>query len=406
MSVPLLNDRLVSLNDYPFDRLRALLAGIDPPADRAPIGMQIGEPQHAPPPFVSQILDDNRQGWGRYPPPNGSADLAEAIKGWLDRRFDLPAGLIDGTAHIQPVAGTREALFLAALAALPSQTSSGERPAVLMPNPHYAVYYGAAVLAGAEPVLLPATPENGFQPDISGVDPTILRRTGFAFINSPSNPQGAVATSEKIEAAIRTARAYGFLVAFDECYSEIYVGDPPPGALTVCARLADESGGASVDHVLVFHSLSKRSSAPGLRSGFVAGDGDFIRAFRVLRQYGGPTLPGPIQAVSAALWRDEAHVEENRARYRDKFDGALEILDGRFGAQRPGGGFFLWLDVGDGEAAAKSLWEKAGVRVLPGRYFAQDDGASNPGDPFVRVAIVHDTDTVRDGIGRIAEFMG
>lgn len=397
----MLNDRLVSLSDYPFDRLRALLDGVEPPAELAPIGMHIGEPKHAPPHFVAEILADNQDGWGRYPPPGGSPELIEAIKAWLCRRYDLPDGMIDGARHVVPVAGTREALFLAALAAIPRAKKHLAKPVVLLPNPFYAVYYGAAVLAGAEPVLLPATPENGFQPDLATVDPAILDRTGIAYVNSPSNPQGAVAPPEKIRAAIDVARAHDFVIAFDECYSEIYVGDPPSGGLAACAAL-----GGALDHVLVFHSLSKRSSAPGLRSGFVAGDGDFIRAFKTLRQYGGATVPVPIQAASAALWSDEAHVVENRQRYRGKFAAALEILDGQLGASQPGGGFFLWLDVGDGEAAARKLWADGAVRVLPGRYYAQDTQSGNPGANFIRIAIVHDIDTVRDGIGRIAEILG
>ncbi len=403
----MLNDRLTSLTDYPFDRLRTLLSGVEPPAGLAQIGMHIGEPKHAPPSFVADILADNLDGWGRYPPPAGSPELVAAIGEWLGQRYGLPAGMINGSDHIMPVAGTREALFLAALAAIPRAKAHGvkpphcAKPVVLLPNPLYAVYYGAAVMAGAEPVLLPATVENGFQPDIAALDSEILGRVEIAYINSPSNPQGAVASSDKIRAAIETARAHDFVIAFDECYSEIYVNDPPPGGLAACAAL-----GGSLDHVLVFHSLSKRSSAPGLRSGFVAGDADFIRAFKTLRQYGGATIPAPIQAASAALWRDETHVEENRDLYREKFSAALDILDGRLGAKQPGGGFFLWLDVGDGEAAARQLWADGGVRVLPGRYYARDVATSNPGAKFVRVAIVHDTDTVRDGIARIAKILG
>ncbi|MCZ6605022.1 MAG: aminotransferase class I/II-fold pyridoxal phosphate-dependent enzyme [Alphaproteobacteria bacterium] len=401
----MLNDRLVGLADYPFDRLRTLLARVDAPTGLAPIGMHLGEPKHAPPAFLAETLASHADGWGRYPPPGGTPELIAAIGDWLARRYRLPNGMIDGSNNIVPVAGTREALFLAALAALPrvrdGARSDGRPPVVLLPNPLYAVYYGAAVLAGAEPVLLPATPENGFQPDIAQVAPEILARTGLAYVNSPSNPQGAIAGLDQLKAAIETARAHDFPIAFDECYSEIYASAPPPGGLEAAREL-----GGSVDHVLVFHSLSKRSSAPGLRSGFVAGDADFIRIFKVLRQYGGPTLPGPAQAASAALWRDEAHVAESRSRYREKFEAALEILDGRLGAAMPGGGFFLWLDVGDGEAAAKELWAKGAVQVLPGAYFAQSSNGTNPGQRFMRVALVHETPVVRDGITRIVGILG
>ena len=418
--VPMLNDQLVSLADYPFDRLRTLLRGLEPPAGVAPVAMHIGEPQHAPPAFLATTLDAHKEGWGRYPPPGGTPELVTAIADWLAARYRLPEGMIDGGANIMPVAGTREALFLAALAAVsPPSAFNGARPnnkpsafngarpniktarpVVLLPNPLYAVYYGAAVMSGGDPVLLPATAANGFQPDIGAVAPEILARTQLAYINSPANPHGAIADLERLKSAVEAAREHDFMLAVDECYAEIYADDPPPGALEACREL-----GGGVDHVLVFHSLSKRSSAPGLRSGFVAGDADFVRAFKVLRQYGGATLPLPVQAASAALWRDEDHVIDNRARYREKFVTALAVLDGRFAAAMPGGGFFLWLEVGDGEAAARTLWERGAVKVLPGAYYAQEKGGTNPGAKFIRVALVHDTETVRDGVTRIAEIL-
>ena len=394
------NNILDALTDYPFDRLRALLRDVKPPAGQAEIHMQIGEPKHAPPEFIGPILVDTMADWGRYPPPNGTETLRAAIADWLATRYELPAGMIDPAQNIAVVSGTREALFMAALLAVPEQ-KAGAKPIVLMPNPFYQVYVGAAAMARAEIVLLPAGPETGFQPDFAALDPTVLERTALAYLNTPANPQGSIADLESLESAIELARRYDFILAVDECYSEIYTAAPPPGGLSACASL-----GGGCRNVLVFHSLSKRSNVPGLRSGFVAGDPDLIALLLRLRQYGGAQLPLPVMNASEALWRDEAHVEQSRTLYREKFDLALEILDGAFGAARPGGAFYLWLDVGDGAAAAKRLWEQAGVRVLPGEYLAQtDEAGANPGQQFIRVALVHDLETTRDAIVRIRETL-
>ncbi|MFT5180171.1 MAG: N-succinyldiaminopimelate aminotransferase [Alphaproteobacteria bacterium] len=394
------NNILDELTDYPFDRLRALLRDVEPPAGRSEIHMQIGEPKHPPPAFIGPILVNAMADWGRYPPPNGPESLRGAIAEWLAKRYDLPAGMIDPEQNIAVVSGTREALFMAALLAVPEQ-KAGAKPIVLMPNPFYQVYVGAAAMARAEIVLLPAGPQTGFQPDFAALDPAVLERTALAYLNSPANPQGSIANLEMLESAIELARRYDFVLAVDECYSEIYTADPPPGGLSACASLAE-----GCRNVLVFHSLSKRSNVPGLRSGFVAGAPDLIALLLRLRQYGGAQLPLPVMNASEALWRDEAHVEQSRALYREKFDVALEILDGAFGATRPGGAFYLWLDVGDGAAAAKRLWQQAGVRVLPGEYLAQTDAAgTNPGRQFIRVALVHDLETTRDAIVRISETL-
>jgi N-succinyldiaminopimelate aminotransferase len=285
------------------------------------------------------------------------------------------------------------------------EQKAGAKPIVLMPNPFYQVYVGAAAMARAETVLLPAGPETGFQPDFASVDPAILERTALAYLNSPANPQGSIADLTMLEAAIELARRYDFVLAVDECYSEIYTADPPPGGLSACAKIADGSA-EMCRNVLVFHSLSKRSNVPGLRSGFVAGDAHLIALLLRLRQYGGAQLPLPVMNASEALWRDETHVEQSRTLYREKFDLALEILDGAFGATRPGGAFYLWLDVGDGETAAERLWREAGVRVLPGEYLAQTDASgSNPGRSYIRAALVHDIETTRDALKRIRETL-
>jgi N-succinyldiaminopimelate aminotransferase len=398
------NNILDQLTDYPFDRLRALLRDVEPPSDRPPIHMQIGEPRHAAPDFIGPILVESMADWGRYPPPNGPDALRAAIAQWLDKRYGLPAPMIDPSRHIAVVSGTREALFMAALLAVPEQ-KAGAKPVVLMPNPFYQVYLGAAAMARAETVLLPAGPETGFQPDFAALDPAVLERTALAYLNSPANPQGSIADLEMLKAAIELARKYDFILAVDECYSEIYTADAPPGGLAACANIADRAADA-FRNVLVFHSLSKRSNVPGLRSGFVAGDPDLIALLLRLRQYGGAQLPLPVMNASAALWRDEDHVAQSRALYREKFDLALDLLGGAFGATRPGGAFYLWLDVGDGAAAAERLWKQAGVRVLPGEYLAKTDAdGDNPGRRFIRVALVHDIETTRDAIARIHETL-
>ncbi len=399
--MPMHNNILDQLTDYPFDRLRALLRDVEPPSELPQVHMQIGEPKHAPPDFIGPILVDNMADWGRYPLPNGPEELREAIANWLARRYNLPTEMIDSAHNIAVVSGTREALFMAALLAVPEQ-QAGAKPVVLMPNPFYQVYVGAAAMARAETVLLPAGPNTGFQPDFSSLDPAILERTALAYLNSPANPQGSIANMEMLEAAIGLARQYDFVLAVDECYSEIYTAEAPAGGLSACANLAD-----GCRNVLVFHSLSKRSNVPGLRSGFVAGDPNLIALLLRLRQYGGAQLPLPVMNASAALWRDEAHVKQSRALYREKFDLALEILGGAFGATRPGGAFYLWLDVGNGETATKQLWADAGVRVLPGEYLAQTDAdGSNPGQNYIRVALVHDIEITRDAINRIYETLG
>jgi N-succinyldiaminopimelate aminotransferase len=274
-------------------------------------------------------------------------------------------------------------------------------PAVLMPNPFYQVYLGGAVMAGAEPILVPATKDVGFLPDFAALDAATLARTALAYYCSPANPQGAIAPLEALVALVRLARKHGFVIVFDECYSEIYEGAPPPGGISACAAL-----GGGLDNVLVFNSLSKRSSAPGLRCGFVAGDARLIKRFTRLRDYGGAPPPLPLLAAATALWRDEAHVEENRQLYRKKFAMAETTLGGRCGFYRPDGGFYLWLDVEDGEKAASALWREQGVRVMPGAYLAREDSSgTNPGARYIRVALVHDLDTTERALQRMSAVL-
>ncbi len=278
---------------------------------------------------------------------------------------------------------------------------NGQIPAVLMPNPFYQVYLGSAVMAGADPIFVPATNENGFIPDFSKLEPELLDRTALAYLCSPANPQGSVATLDQLKAAITLARKHDFVLVGDECYSEIYSADPPPGLLAACDDI-----GRGLSNVLVFNSLSKRSSAPGLRAGFVAGDPELIEKFQRLRSHASAVQPLPVMAAATALWRDESHVDENRSLYRQKFEDAEEIFGTRFGFSKPAGGFFLWLDVGDSRDATKSLWRDGGIKVLPGAYLSRPgtDGVS-PGDRYIRVALVHDRATTASGLARMFEIL-
>lgn len=392
-----LNGRLDHIGDYPFTRLAALLKD-KPGAD--PTVMSIGEPQHPAPPMVAEVLAREAAGWGRYPPMAGTPEYRAATAKWLAMRYQLPDGFIDPATQILPAAGTREALFLIA------QVTTGERtdgrlPAVLLPNPFYQVYAGAAVLAGAEPVFVPGTAAGGFLPDFAQVPADVLERAVLAFLCTPANPQGAVSTLDQLKDALTIARRHGFTLAVDECYSEIYDQVPPPGAMQAAHAL-----GGGLDNLVVFHSLSKRSSVPGLRVGFVAGDARVMAAFARLRSYGGAAVPLPALAVGTALWQDETHVEANRALYRQKFDIAESLFKGKFGFYRPAGGFYLWLNVGDGEAAAAKLWREAGIRTLPGAYLARaESGGGNPGAPYIRVALVQDVETTRRALTRMAQIL-
>lgn len=392
------NERLDQLPAYPFPRLAALLDGIEP--GQSPLVMSIGEPQHEPPAMITEAMVKHASLWHKYPPGSGTPELRDAIKNWLDRRYNLPTGMIHSDDHVLPVAGTREALYLIATTVIP-QDQPGAKPKVLLPNPFYQVYCGAAVLNDAEMVPLAAGPETGFLPDLDQIDNETLDACRLFFLCSPANPQGAIAARDYLERIIGLARKHDFVLAMDECYADIYDKKAPVGALEICA-----AQGGNMDNVLVFHSLSKRSSAPGLRSGFVAGDAKIVKRFTALRSYCSATIPMPIMAASTALWNDDAHAEENRDLYRAKIDIAENVFGNRFGFSRPPGGFFLWLDVGDDEAATKKVWKDAGVKVIPGSYLSITDAdGNNPGKQFIRIALVHDLETTRDGLTRIAKAL-
>ena len=390
------NPRLERLADNPFSKLRELFDGVQPRSNEPVLPWAVGEPQHAPPPMLAQILAEKAEFWNRYPPPAGTPEYRAACAGWLTRRYRLPAGMVDPDRNVVIVNGTKEALFLCPQMAVP-QEKAGHVPTVLLPNPYYNVYNAGAIFAGAEPVYLDCTKETGFLPDLDAIPAETLERCALFYLCNPANPQGAIADLDYLKKAIKLARAYDFVLLADECYSEVYQRREPPGALQACAEL-----GGSLDHVLVFHSLSKRSNAAGLRCGFVAGDPHLIERFSHLRSYAGAAVPVPIQEAAVALWNDEAHVDANRLLYRCKFDIAQNYLEGKFGFYRPEGGFFLWLDVEDGEKAALTLWRDAGIRTLPGAYTARaNPGSANPGQRFIRVALVHDDATIEAGMKRL-----
>jgi N-succinyldiaminopimelate aminotransferase len=375
----------------PFVRLRELLG--DFPAGKPAISLAVGEPGHGVPPFVGPVIAAHIDEFGRYPMNKGLDAFCEAAALWLGRRFALPRP-IDPVHEVLVLNGSREGLFLGAMAATrwasgPKLDGRRGKPAMLIPNPFYAAYAAGAVAAGCEPVYLPATAATGFLPDLDALPEELLARTVAFFIASPSNPQGAVADLPYLKRIVALARRFGFLVFSDECYSEIYTRHPPAGIL--------EAGGSDFANVVEFQSLSKRSNLPGLRIGFVAGDRSFLARFLELRNVAAPQVPMPMQRVAIAAYGDEAHVQENRRLYAQKFDLADQIIGDRYGYRRPAGGFFLWLDVsaqGGDEAVTLRLWREAGLRVVPGRYLAREQAdGSNPGQGYIRVAMVQDQAT-------------
>lgn len=380
-------ERFSNLPEYAFPRLRSLLDSHEPGGEV--MHMTIGEPKHAFPHWVTDIISEHAEGFGKYPPNDGSPELMGAISDWIMRRYGVQT---DPATQIIALNGTREGLFNAAMALCPEQVR-GQRPVILMPNPFYQVYAVAALAVGAEPVYLPAGPETGFLPDFGAVPPDVLDRVAIAYLCSPSNPQGAVASADYWRDLITLAETYDFRVFADECYSEIYRDTPPPGALQVAQDM-----GADPERVVIFHSLSKRSNLPGLRSGFAAGGPQCMARIKQLRAYAGAPLPLPLQRAAERVWADEAHVEANRALYAEKFELADKIFAGLDGYTAPQAGFFLWLPVEDGEAAALKLWTETGVRVLPGAYLARDTKAGNPGKGFIRVALVAPKEETKRGL--------
>ncbi len=388
--------RFSELPEYAFPRLRTLLDDHQPGGEV--LHMSIGEPTHPFPDFVGEILAANLKGFNKYPPTDGTPELRQAIASWLEMRFDLKR--VNPDKHVVSLNGTREGLFNAALALCPEE-KNGKRPVVLLPNPFYQCYAVAAIAAGAEPIYVPALPENAFLPDFAGLPQDVLERTALVYMCSPSNPQGAVASAKYWKKLVQLAEIHDFRVLADECYSEIYRDKPPAGALK-----ATQDAGVSRERVLVFHSLSKRSNLPGLRSGFAAGGKKTIAAIKKLRAYTGAPIPLPIQMVSAAAWADEIHVEQNRELYKRKFDISDRVFAKRSGYRSPDAGFFLWLNVGNGETAALKLWQETGIRALPGEYLSRDTETGNPGWAYLRVALVADQVSVERGLRLIDDCLG
>ncbi len=395
-----MNPDLEKLQPYPFERLNALKAGISPP-EKPHIGLSIGEPKHATPGLVAAALEQQlHKGLATYPLTRGLPALREAICNWLIARFHLPDGSLDPERHALPVNGTREGLFAFAQAVI-----DRGRPAVIVaPNPFYQIYEGAALLAGATPHFVPCTAETGYLPDFGRVDARTWDACQLLYLCSPGNPTGAVMPQDSLEQLITLAERHDFVIAADECYSEIYFDEtqPPAGLLQAAAAM----GNSDYRRCVVFHSLSKRSNAPGLRSGFVAGDPDLLAGFLRYRTYHGCALPLQHQYASIAAWMDEDHVIENRRLYREKFDAVLEILGGYLDVGRPQAGFYLWTRTpGGDEAFARALFAEQNVTVLPGRYLSREVDGINPGADHVRMALVANREECVEAAERIKQFL-
>jgi N-succinyldiaminopimelate aminotransferase len=395
-----MNPDLSRLQPYPFERLAELNAGIVPPADRQPILLSIGEPKHTTPAFIAETVISHLHGLSQYPLTRGQPALREAIANWLTRRFGLPGGSIDPAQQVLPVNGTREALFAIAQAVV----DRGRDPVVLMPNPFYQIYEGAALLAGAEPVFMNTTAATGYLPDFSRVADTVWQRTQLVYICSPGNPSGAVMGLPALQELIELAERHDFVIASDECYSELYFDEaaPPPGLLQAAAAM----GRDDYRRCLVFHSLSKRSNAPGLRSGFVAGDRDLIAGFLRYRTYHGCAMPPATQAASTLAWQDEAHVIANRVLYREQFSAVVDILGPLLDVRIPAGGFYLWpVTPVDDCRFARGLLEQQNVTVLPGSFLSRSHAGVNPGENHVRMALVAPLDDCIEAAQRIRAYL-
>jgi N-succinyldiaminopimelate aminotransferase len=389
------------LSAYPFERLAELKKGLVPPSHLSHIALSIGEPKHAPPPFVIDTLRANLADLGSYPATRGLPELRAAAANWARRRFDLPA--VDGESQVLPVAGTREALFAFVQAVVDSR-SGGEAPLVLMPNPGYQVYEGAALLAGAEPYYLNTTADNGFLPDLDAVPDTTWQRCQLLILCSPANPVGAVMDQTYLTRALELAERHDFTIASDECYADLFDDEsaPPPSLLTAAAAM----GNTAYRRCMTFHSLSKRSSLPGLRSGIVAGDASLISPFLLYRTYHGCAMPIPTQRASITAWNDDEHVRANRVLYRRKFDRVLPVLQPVIHVERPAGGFYLWLQVGgDDTAFTADLFAAQNITVVPGSYLARATTQGNPGAGYVRISLVAPEEECVQAASRIREFI-
>jgi len=399
-----MNPDLHRLHPYPFEKLRALNAGIVPPAHKSPIMLSIGEPKHAAPDFVLTEMTAQLRGLENYPLTKGTLALRETVARWLSQRFDIASNLLDPERHILPVNGTREALFAFAQVVVNRNPDHSKGAVVVMPNPFYQIYEGATLLAGAEPWFLNTSEDTGFVPDFDTVPVEIWQRCQLIYLCSPGNPTGAVIDEAGLRQLIALADEHDFIIASDECYSEIYFDEtvPPVGLLEVAAKI----GRNDFKRCVVFHSLSKRSNLPGLRSGFVAGDADVLTTFLLYRTYHGCTMSPPVQAASIKAWDDEQHVADNRARYREKFDAVLDILSPVLDAQRPDAGFYLWAKTPvDDKAFARDLFAQQNVTVVPGCFLSRDTLTGNPGENRVRMALVAPLEECIDAAQRIRRYV-
>jgi N-succinyldiaminopimelate aminotransferase len=421
-----MNPGLALCHPYPFEKLAQLKSGIVAPTDKPHISLSIGEPTHATPKFIVDALFDNSKGLGIYPTTKGILDLRQAIADWLSTRFKIPHAAIDPETHVLPVSGTREALFSIAQCVLDaSQSMQAAKPIVIMPNPFYQIYEGAALLAGAEPYFLNTTEATSYLPDFYAVPEAIWQRCRLIYICSPGNPSGAIMPPAQMEKLINLAEKYDFIIASDECYSELYDDeDNPPVGLLQCAYAM---GNTAFKHCLVFHSLSKRSNAPGLRSGFVAGDAEILRSYFQYRTYQGCAMPLPTQQASILAWQDEAHVIENRQLYRAKFDAFIDILSNVCEVHKTPASFYVWLKIpsfhlstGETESSAiyenqsvataaewfaQQLFAKENVTVLPGSYLSREFAGINPGQDHVRIALVAPLAECTEAAHRIKNFI-
>ena len=410
-----MNPRLERLHAYPFERLARLKAGAVPPAGLAHIAMSIGEPQHEAPAFVLETLRGALDKLGSYPVTAGLPEFRGACARWLERRFKLPAGCVAADTMVLPVNGTREALFAFVQAVVDDRHSGGGRgsggePLVLMPNPFYQIYEGAALLAGAEPYMLNTTAATGYTPDLDAVPEAVWRRCQVLFLCSPGNPTGSVLSLEYLRRALELAERYDFVIAADECYTEIYLDEsaPPPGLLQACVA----AGHDRFQRCVVFHSLSKRSSVPGLRSGFVAGDPEIVKPFLLYRTYHGSAMAVPTQLASIAAWQEDEHAAANRRLYQEKFARVLPILAPVMNVEKPAGAFYLWPDVGgDDERFTRELFARKNITVLPGRYLARGGAgpgvevSDNPGVGRVRISLVPPVAQCVEAAERIRAFL-
>jgi N-succinyldiaminopimelate aminotransferase len=395
------NPNLAKLQPYPFEKLRQLFAGVTPPAHLKEIKLSIGEPQHGTPEFIKAALTAGLAGLANYPTTNGSDGLRQAIAEWIGRRYGIPTP--EATHQVLPVNGSREALF--AFAQCIADGSAGDG-LVLGPNPFYQIYEGAAYLAGLTPAFINQLPGQDFRMDFAAVPEDTWRRTQLIYVCSPGNPTGKVMSLDEWRLLFELSDRYGFVIASDECYSEIYFDDdhPPLGGLEAARRL----GRDDYRRLVMFSSLSKRSNVPGLRSGFVAGDAAILKKFWLYRTYQGCAMSPPVQTASAIAWRDEAHVRENRSLYREKFDRVTPLVAAHLDTALPDAGFYLWASVArhglSDTEFARRLHQQYNVTVLPGSYLAREAGGVNPGEQFIRIALVAGIDECLEAAHRIGDF--